>query len=51
MQTKGLSERRGLQVVNMSASALRNKPRPERNQELREQKSPWRSVIGGMALA
>lgn len=37
MQTKGLSERRGLQVVNMSASALRYKPRPERNQELREQ--------------
>jgi putative transposase len=36
MQTKGLSERRGLQVVNMSASALRYQPRPDRNQELRE---------------
>ena len=34
MQTKGLSERRGLQVV--SASALRYQPRPDRNQELRE---------------
>src|SRR5450631_2712358 len=36
MQTKGLSERRGLQVVNMSARALRYQPRPDRNQELRE---------------
>lgn len=36
MQTRGLSERRGLQVVRMSASALRYQPRPDRNQELRE---------------
>jgi putative transposase len=36
MQTRGLSERRGLQVMNMSASALRYQPRPDRNQELRE---------------
>ena len=31
MQTQGLSERRGLQVVRMSASALRYQPRPDRN--------------------
>jgi putative transposase len=37
MQTKGLSERRGLHVVNMSASALRYKPRADRNEALREQ--------------
>ena len=36
MQTKGLSERRGLQVVHMSASALRYQPRPDRNIALRE---------------
>jgi transposase InsO family protein len=36
MQTKGLSERRGLQIVRMSASALRYEPRPDRNQALRE---------------
>jgi putative transposase len=36
MQTQGLSERRGLQVVRMSASALRYQPRPDRNQWLRE---------------
>jgi hypothetical protein len=36
MQTQGLSERRGLQMVRMSASALRYKPRPDRNQALRE---------------
>ncbi len=35
MQTKGLSERRGLQVVSMSASALRYRPRPDRNVLLR----------------
>jgi transposase InsO family protein len=37
MQTKGLSQRRGLQVVQMSASALRYQPRPDRNQALRGQ--------------
>src|ERR1700683_5461067 len=36
MQTRGLSERRGSQVVRMSASALRYQPRPDRNQGLRE---------------
>jgi putative transposase len=36
MQTKGLSERRGLQIMRMSPSALRYEPRPDRNQEVRE---------------
>lgn len=36
MQTKGLTERRCLQVVRMSASALRYRPRPDRNQALRQ---------------
>jgi putative transposase len=36
MHAQGLSERRGLQVVRMSASALRYQPRPDRNQTLRE---------------
>ena len=36
MQTKGLSERRGLQVVQMSASSLRYERRPDRNCEVRE---------------
>lgn len=35
MQTKGLSERRGLRVVGMSPSALRYVPRPDRNGPLR----------------
>jgi transposase InsO family protein len=35
MQTKGMSERRGLQIVRMSASALRYQPRPDRNHALR----------------
>jgi transposase InsO family protein len=35
MQSRGLTERRGLQVVRMSASSLRYQPRPDRNQELR----------------
>ena len=33
---KGLSERRALSVVRMSASALRYEPRPDRNVELRD---------------
>jgi putative transposase len=33
---KGLSERRALSVVKMSASALRYVPRPDRNDELRD---------------
>ena len=35
MQSKGLTERRGLQMVRMSASSLRYQPRPDRNQTLR----------------
>ncbi len=37
MARKGLSERRALRVVGMSASALRYTPRPDRNVELRAQ--------------
>jgi putative transposase len=36
MQTKGLSERSGLQIMRMSPSALRYEPRPDRNQAVRE---------------
>lgn len=36
MTARGLSERRALQVIRMSASALRYQPRPDRNQSLRE---------------
>jgi putative transposase len=36
MTAKGLSERRGLRVIGMSASALRYQPRPDRNGALRE---------------
>ena len=36
MTTKGLSERRSLQVMDMSASALRYQPRPNGNVRLRE---------------
>jgi hypothetical protein len=35
IQTKGLTERRGLLIVRMSASALRFQSRPDRNQVLR----------------
>jgi transposase InsO family protein len=35
MQAKGLTERRGLSVVGMSASSLRYEPRPDRDVELR----------------
>jgi putative transposase len=37
MQGKGLSERRSLAVMRMSASALRYVPQPDRNAALREQ--------------
>ena len=33
---RGLSERRGLQVIGMSASSLRYEPRPDGNAQLRE---------------
>lgn len=36
MQAKGLSERRCLRVAQMSASALRYEPRPDRNTHLRQ---------------
>lgn len=36
LMDRGLSERRSLAVVRMSASALRYEPRPDRNIELRE---------------
>ena len=35
MQTKGLTEQRGLGIVGMSASSLRYEPRPDRNGALR----------------
>ena len=35
MQSRGLTERRGLQIMRMSASALRYQPRPDRNPALR----------------
>jgi putative transposase len=35
MQTKGLSQRRALEVARMSASVLRYQPRPDRSTELR----------------
>jgi putative transposase len=37
MTVTGLSERRSLRVIGMSASALRYQPRPDRNGELRDQ--------------
>ncbi len=37
MRPRGLSERRALQIVGMSASSLRYQPAPDRNGELREQ--------------
>lgn len=36
MQASGLTERRALRVIGMSASALRYQPAPDRNVELRE---------------
>lgn len=36
MQSRGLSERHGLQVMGMSASSLRYEPRADRNGQLRE---------------
>ena len=36
LTTKGLSERQGLRVAGMSASAFRYTPRPDRNVGLRE---------------
>lgn len=35
MRTRGLTERRSLAIVDMSASSLRYQPRPDRNVELR----------------
>src|SRR5690606_35623491 len=36
MQTKGLSQRRGLAIAGMSASSLRYQTRPDRNAHLRQ---------------
>jgi putative transposase len=36
MRTRGLSERKALRIIQMSASSLRYRPRPDRNVELRE---------------
>ncbi len=36
MQASGLTERRALRMIGMSASALRYQPAPDRNVELRE---------------
>ena len=47
MVTQGLSERRCLGVVGMSASALRHEPRLDRNVALRAQIERWRSAIDG----
>ena len=35
MQTRGMTERRGLAIAGMSASSLRYQPRPDRNVALR----------------
>ena len=37
MRLKGLSERKALQIIKMSASSLRYQPKPDRNVRLREQ--------------
>jgi len=37
MRSRGLSERKALQVVRMSASSLRYRPREDRNMELRQE--------------
>jgi hypothetical protein len=37
MRTRELTERRSLAIAGMSASSLRYQPRPDHNQELREQ--------------
>ena len=49
---KGLSERRALALVRMSASAYRYTPRPDRNVELREEiktLAACRTLIGRSA--
>jgi putative transposase len=38
MRARGLTERRSLAVVGMSASSLRYEPRPDRNVALRARK-------------
>jgi hypothetical protein len=37
MKPQGLSERRALKIIGMSASSLRYQPAPDRNGELRDQ--------------
>ena len=48
MKPLGLSERRALQVIGMSASALRYQPAPDRNGELRE--IPVEDVAAGVLV-
>jgi putative transposase len=43
MVTQGLSERRCLGIVGMSASALHYEPRPDRNVALRAQIVAWQA--------
>ena len=50
MQAKGMTERRALQVVGMSASAYRYQPRPDRNQHIVSALWGLPSVTGVMAL-
>ena len=51
MQTQGLSERRGLQVVRMSASALRISHGQIATGRCESALSPWPSVTGVTASA
>ena len=48
MVTRGLSERRALAVVHMSAASLRYAPEPDRNTHLRARTVAWR--IGTAAM-
>uniref|UniRef100_UPI003DA0FA37 hypothetical protein n=1 Tax=Xanthomonas oryzae TaxID=347 RepID=UPI003DA0FA37 len=45
----GASERCALAAIGMSASALRYRPREDRNVELRERILRWRIAIAAMA--
>ncbi len=51
MITGGLSERRALTVVHMSAAALRHVPRPDPDPSLRERIVRCRTAIGGTGPA
>lgn len=51
MVSHGLSERRSLRVIGMSASAYRYEPVQGRNCALTRRSSPWPSGIDATALA